>query len=375
MKKLLAFLACALCLAGCHGGLSSASHAKIIIDSDYNTIDDDGQLGAMAAQLHAQGAVDVLGITVVSGRQWLQQGSADALKSMERLGVGAQIGVYSGANTPLTHDLETVRSELAKFPEPHAQLGAWETPEPMFASDLKAPPDGFAQHTTLRRKSAVDFIVDSVKQNPHQVTILAVGPLTNIALAVLQHPEIVPLIKQIIYLGGAFKVAGNATAHAEFNWWFDPEAAQIVLHQPIPQVVIPLDAANTVVMDKKIYDRIAHDPNKHTAVTQLFAQLEGYGFHHNSGFETDRNFTAHVMDSLTIAYLLDPRFATETVDEWVDVDIAFGPDDGRSIAYLKTPPTHLGLKKMRVVKRFDNARFFNLYVDLLTRPVPVKLSG
>lgn len=212
---------------------------------------DDGQLGVMAAQLQAQGAIEVLGITAVSGNPWLNQGVANALKAMERLGVGSRIGIYAGANTPLTHDLQTVQGELAKFPGGDGYLGAWNTPEPRSELDLKAPPDGFAQNTVLRRESAVVFIVDAVKQHPHEVTILAVGPLTNIALAVLQHPKIVPLIKQIIYVGGAIAVPGNTTANAEFSCWFDPDAAQIVLRQPIPQVMIPLDVASSVIMDKK----------------------------------------------------------------------------------------------------------------------------
>src|SRR5437660_1680499 len=82
-----------------------ASAPKVIIDSDYNTLSDDGQLGVMAAQLQAEGKIKVLGITVVSGNQWLKQGVADALKSVERLGVEDQIGVYSGANYALSHDI------------------------------------------------------------------------------------------------------------------------------------------------------------------------------------------------------------------------------------------------------------------------------
>jgi purine nucleosidase len=82
-------------------GSSGGTAPKIIIDSDYNTMSDDGQLGVMAAQLQARGLVRVMGITVVSGNQWLKQGVADALKSVERLGVGDRIGIYAGANYAL----------------------------------------------------------------------------------------------------------------------------------------------------------------------------------------------------------------------------------------------------------------------------------
>ncbi|MFC5474956.1 nucleoside hydrolase [Paraherbaspirillum soli] len=374
MKIIAILFAGVLGLAGCAEKTHSSAPQKVIIDSDYNTLGDDGQLGVMAAQLQAQGKIKVMGITVVSGNQWLKQGVADAVKAVERLGIADQVGVYGGSNYPLSHDLPTIQKELTQFSGGNGYLGAWRGPEPQSERDLKAPPDGFATHTAMNKQCAIEFIVDTVKANPHEVTILAVGPLTNIAIAVLQHPEIVPLIKQIIYMGGAINVPGNTTPTAEFNWWFDPEAAQIVLRQPIPHVVIPLDATNTVKLDKKTYDRITHDPAKQTAITKLFKQLNGYGDHGKSGFETDPKYTTNIWDTLTIAYLLDPQYATETVDQWVDVDTSFGANDGRSSGYPTEPQNGAPLQKVRIVKRFDNARFFDLYVDLLTRPVPVKLA-
>ena len=364
-------MSCAVALSGCVTGGVKSTAPKVIIDSDYNTLGDDGQLGVMAAQLQAQGKLDVLGITVVSGNQWLKQGVADALKSMERLGVGDRIGVYAGANYALSHPYAEIQRERAQFPSGDGYLGAWSKPEPTSDAQLVAPPDGFATHTKLQNKNAVEFIVDTVKANPHEVTILAIGPLTNIAVAARQHPEIVALIGQIIYMGGAFDVPGNTTATAEFNWWFDPQAAREVLRLPVRQTVIPLDVTDTVKMDKRIYDRITHDPNKQTVITRLFKQLNGYGFDGKNGFETNPDYTTDIWDTLTIAYLMDPSFATQTEERWVDVDASFGANDGKATAYASAPPG--GLQKMTIVKRFDNARFFDFYVDLLTRPVPVKL--
>jgi inosine-uridine nucleoside N-ribohydrolase len=379
MRRILAALIWAasvttvLNLAACAGNNlnAPAGPPKVIIDSDYNTLSDDGQLGVMAAQLQAQGSLKVLGITVVSGNQWLKQGVADALKSVERLGVENQIGVYAGANYALSHDFATIQAELKAFPGGDGYLGAWNTREPKSDRDLIAPPDGFATHTKVQSQGAVDFIVGSVKRYPGEVTILAIGPLTNIALATRAHPEIVPLIRQIIYMGGAIDVPGNTTRTAEFNWWFDPEAAKAVLRLPVKQVVIPLDVTDTVQMDKALYDRVAHDPAKQTIITQLFKTLNGYGFDGKNGFETNPNYTTNIWDTLTLAYLMHPSFATQTVEEWVDVDTSFGANDGKAKGYTSSPPA--GLQKMTIVKRFDNPAFFNFYVDLLTRPVPVKL--
>ncbi|MDP5007846.1 MAG: nucleoside hydrolase, partial [Glaciimonas sp.] len=370
---LLSTILLASCGSGDNNVIQPNTGPKVIIDSDYNTMSDDGQLGVMAVQLQAQGKINVLGITVVSGNQWLKQGVADALKSVERLGVGDRIGVYSGANYALSHDFATIQKELALFPGGDGYLGAWSSPEPMSQSDLKASPDGFATTTKLQTMSAVDFIIQSVKKYPHQVTILAIGPMTNVALAVRKNPEIIPLIKQIIYMGGAIDVKGNTTPTAEFNWWFDPEAAQISVRLPIPQVVIPLDVTDTVVLDKKNYDRVANDPTKQTIITQIFKKLMGYGFSGTNGFENNPNYTQNIWDTLVLMYLMDPSYATETVAMWVDVDMSFGANAGRSIGYRNAPPAGVPLQKMTVVKRFDNARFFDAYADLLTRPVPVKL--
>jgi len=345
---------------------------KIIIDSDYNTMSDDGQLGVMAAQLQAQGKVQVMGISVVSGNQWLKQGVADALMSVERLGVGDRIGVYVGENYALNHTFADVEAEMAAGAGGDGYLGAWSGPEPKTDADLKPSPDGFATRTLVQRKSAVDFIIDTVRANPYEITILAIGPLTNIALAVKKSPDIVPLIKKIIYMGGAVDVPGNTTKAAEFNWWFDPDAAQFVVRLPIPQVIVPLDVTDTVFLTKPIYDRIAH-PAKPTAVTEVFRKLNGYGFSGTNGFENNPDYTQNIWDTLTLAYLIDPTYATKTVERYVDVVAKPGAaDNGRSIGYASQPagPT---LQKMTVVQRFDNPRFFELFVDLLTRPVPITL--
>jgi purine nucleosidase len=375
-------------LAGCGGGgdgnggfglapgfgATPPPAQKIIIDSDYNTMSDDGQLGVMAAQLQAEGKVQVMGISVVSGNQWLKQGVADALMSVERLGVGDRIGVYVGENYALNHTFADVEAEMAAGASNDGYLGAWSGPEPKTDADLKPSPDGFATHTLVQRKSAVDFIIDTVKANPNEVTILAIGPLTNIARAVKKSPEIVPLIKKIIYMGGAVDVAGNTTKTAEFNWWFDPDAAQFVVRLPIPQVIVPLDVTDTVFLTKPVYDRIAH-PAKPTAVTEVFRKLNGYGFSGTNGFENNPDYTQNIWDTLTLAYLIDPTYATKTVERYVDVVAKPGAaDNGRSIGYASQPagPT---LQKMTVVQRFDNPRFFELFVDLLTRPVPITLPA
>src|SRR3981081_176960 len=153
---------------------------------------------------------------MVSGNGWLEQEVADALRAVERMGLADAVGVYAGAPLPLLHDPLIYDAEKATFGWGYG--GAFRTPRPRGPEDLKAPPDGFARRS-LRAEGAVEFIVDQVKRHPHEVSILAVAPLTNLALAFRGHPEIVPLVKRIVYRGGAIDMPGNVTPAAEFNWW------------------------------------------------------------------------------------------------------------------------------------------------------------
>jgi len=91
-----------------------------------------------------------------------------------------------------------------------------------------------------RKTDAVDFIIDTIHQFPHEVTILEIAPPTNLGLAIRKDPTIVPLIKQIVTMAGQIFVPGNAYLdEAEFNWWFDPDATQIVLRGAVPHFVVP----------------------------------------------------------------------------------------------------------------------------------------
>ena len=349
-----------LALATSLPGNMAPPREKIILDTDFTTTGDDGMVGIMAAQLHAQGDIELLGITVVAGNEWLAQEVADALRAVERLGIADTVGVYAGARYPLVHDYRNVEQERALW----GVGGSWyKHPEPP-DGQLVPPIDGFSTRTRVQSEHAVTFIVETVKKFPHQVTLLAIGPLTNIALAIRMHPEIVPLIKRIVYMAGAFDVAGNTTPAAEMNVWYDPEAARIVVREPIDQAFIPLDVTNTVPLDKAMFDRITG--NGASITSKLFKQSR-FG----RAVERDPAATTYIYDTLALAYLIDPSYATDVANMWVDVDVTWGPSYGRTLGYREEQPSRI-LQKAKVVRRFDNDRFFRLVVDLMTRPVPVR---
>jgi inosine-uridine nucleoside N-ribohydrolase len=334
---------------------------KVIIDTDFNTIGDDGQVGAMAAQLYAQGVIDLLGFTIASGNQWRDQEVADCLAAVERMGIEKYVKVYIGSDYPILHDYNDYLYEVQLFGKVIDYVGAYSTPEPD-PEHLVPPPGGFA-HIKPAKTDAVDFIIDTIHQFPHEVTILEIAPPTNLGLAIRKDPTIVPLIKQIVTMAGQIYVPGNAyLGNAEFNWWFDPEATKIVLRAAVPHFVIPLDCTNNVPLTQAVFDQIAnHQPQ--TIITKLFAQAYGPTVAPGS----------YIYDTNALGYFVHPEFATYTKGIWIDIYNTFDANYGKSVPYTANPvPTIPLLQESTVVFAINTAQFYAFYVDLLTRPVPVK---
>ncbi len=344
---------------------------KVILDTDFNTISDDGQALAMLAQLDAAGKLDLLGVTIATGNAWLEQETSDALKAVERLGIDRSVGVYVGAKYPLLHDYDAYLYEVATLGAPIDYVGAFASPPPTSPSDLVPPPDGFATHTRPRSQRAVDFIIEQIHRYPHQVSILEIAPPTNLAMAIREDPGIVPLIKQVVTMAGQIYVAGNAYNDIpEFNWWTDPEAVKIVLRAAIPKVIVPLDLTNNVPLTKSVYLQIAnHRPV--TPITRLYTDAYAPFFG-----SAPPPYPLYIWDTTALGYLVDPTFATATRTLWVDMSTTFDANYGKSIVYDSDPtPAIPLLQPSTVVFAFDTARFYAFYVDLLTRPVPVRVDG
>jgi inosine-uridine nucleoside N-ribohydrolase len=336
-----------------------ASPPKVIIDTDFNTMGDDGQVGVLAAQLYAQGAIDLLGFTIPTGNQWRDQEVSDCLKTVERMGIQSRVHVYIGAQYPLLHDYNSYQLELMLFGPQTDYVGAYSTGP---GQPLVPPPDGFAKHTKPAAEDAVSFIIETIHRYPHEVTILAIGPLTNVALAMRLDPTILPLIKQIVIMGGQIYAPGNAFNDAgEFNWWMDPEAAQVVLRPNVSRLIVPLDVTNTVTLPQSVYDQIVNRTPP-TIVTQLYKEVgPGPG--------------DFIYDTVAFASFYDPSLDIDTQDLYVDMHMTFDSTYGMSKVYTSNPyPSIPVLSPSKVVFHIDNDRFFKLYTDLLTRAVPVQFG-
>ncbi len=346
-----------------------AAPPKVIIDTDFNTIGDDGQVAVMAAQLYAQGTIDLLGFTVASGNEWRDQEVAECLKAVERLGIENRVKVYVGSQYPILHDYKSFLYEVSLSGPPIDYVGAYSSPQPTL-NQLVPPPDGFATHTRPAKEDAVDFIIDSIHRYPHEVTILEIAPPTDLAMAIRKDPTIVPLIKQVVTMAGQIYAPGNAYLdNAEFNWWFDPEATQVVLRAAIPHFIIPLDCTNTIPLTKDVYEQIVqHTPQ--TIIEQLYEQ----NFESFFG-SAPPPYVPYIYDTTAFAYFVHPEFATDVRDLWVDLHTTFDANYGKSIPYTSDPFPSIGLlQDSKVIFHLNNAEFYAFYVDLLTRPVPVRFA-
>jgi purine nucleosidase len=174
-----------------------------------------------------------------------------------------------------------------------------------------------------------------------------------------------------VTMAGQVYVPGNAYNDAgEFNWWADPEAVQVVLRAAIPKVIVPLDLTNNVPLTKPVYEQIAnHQPA--TPITRLFADAYAPFFG-----SAPPPYPLYIWDTTALAYLVDPSFATGTRDLWLDMETTFDASYGKSIVHEANPyPSIPVLQPAKVVFAIDTARFYAFYVDLLTRPVPVRDNG
>ena len=323
----------------------------VICDTDSGLFGDDG--AALVMLLRSPAQTTVHGITVTPGNVWPAQG-AEYLFHILDLMKRPQVPLLTGAEKPLMNSAAMVR----EFERRWGTLGYTGA----FAQDpATVKPAPGAQLTNRKpRRGAIAFLISEIERHPGQLTILAIGPMTNIALALRLKPEIETEIKQIVFMGGNIRVAGNASPAAEFNFWFDPEAARIVVRSRIPKkVMFGLDICNLAVLRKAEFDQIA---SAHTPIADLFREDLGNRY---PGFLKHPEATARLWDSLAAAYLIDPAFVTKSQTGYVDVQTAWGQFYGsttpldRRLAPDATPVT--------VMLDLDFKRVFALYKDRLTR--------
>lgn len=278
---------------------------KVIFDTDPG-IDD-----AMALLfLHQHPQVDLVGITTVFGNGTIDTTTHNALYLKDVWNISAPVAKGAGA----TLNPQRPAGEPPRMVHGDNALGNVEVPEATISQ-----PDG---------RSAHRFIIDMVRADPGEITIIAVGRMTNLALALREDPEIAGLVKQVIIMGGAFTVPGNVTPVAEANIWGDPEAADAVFTAPWKLVVVGLDVTMQTAMSRSHLAGLAARGGRRV---ELLAAISDFYIDFYSRF-VDNAMVIH--DSCTCVYLVAPElFQTRSGAMRVVTDgIAIGqtiqkPDD------------------------------------------------
>ncbi len=266
---------------------------KIIIDTDP------GQDDAVAILLAlASPELDVLGIVAVAGNVPLKLTETNARKICELAG-RPEVKVFAGAIRPMVRQLVTAEEVHGK-----TGLNGPQLPEPTMP---------------LQTQYGVDFIVETLMAQPKgSVTLCPLGPLTNVALAMVREPRIVPKIAEIVLMGGGYFEGGNVTPSAEFNIYVDPHAAEIVFGSGVPITMIPLDATHKALTTAKRVKAFRHLGTKVGIATA--DMLEFFERFDENKYGTDGG---PLHDPCVIAYLLKPdlftgryvNVAIETVSE------------------------------------------------------------
>jgi purine nucleosidase len=254
---------------------------KIIIDTDPGQDD----AFAILMALGAPDELDVIGVTTVAGNIPLPLATLNARKIVELAG-RTDLPVFAGCARPMVRPLRT-----AEYVHGDSGLEGSDLPEP------KVP---------LGRMHGVDFIVEAVMSAPPgEITVCTLGPMTNLAMAIVKEPAIVPRIREVVLMGGGFFEGGNTTPAAEFNIFVDPHAAHVVFESGIPLTMVPIDCTYRALMTPDWLTRLRE--NGTNVALQAAGMAEFYQRYGNVKFSTDR-YPLH--DPCVIGYLLRPDLFT-----------------------------------------------------------------
>ena len=357
-----ALLACALVSLAVTA--QAAPARKVIVDQDaFGPGGSDMQSILLALQAPD---VEVLGITITSGDGWRDEEVQHTLRLLEEAH-RTDVKVYAGAVYPLVN---TQKRTLA-WEKLYGKLvfkGAWTETwpanarhSPYHADPFFVPPLAEGPPTTRAAdESAVNFMIRMVHKYPGEVTILELGPLSNVAMAARLDPHFASLAKELVFMGGSFNPvpADNAFSaeyvnapRLEFNMHWDAEAASIVLHEPWRKVTqVPVDPTT----------RTFFKPEYIKQVGQGSAPFDAYLGKWGQSFP--------MWDELAVALWLDPSLATRSTTVREDVDVSFTAGYGNTLSWATNVAPDMGEDKVDVVLEVNVPKFEQMALDLLSHP-------
>ncbi len=313
---------------------------RIIIDTDPGIDDALAILLALASP-----ELSLEGLSVVHGNCSLEQATKNGLSILE-LANASHIPLAKGCELPLVQP-----SLLA--PETHGNTGL-----------------GYAKLPKPRSKPTVqhgcDFLIEKVMSNPGEFTLVAIGPLTNVALAIRKEPGMLEALKEIIIMGGAIRHEGNTTALAEFNTYVDPHAAHIIFHAGIPITLVPLDVTYQCILMAPDVERLLKIDSP---IPQFIRDATGFYMEYHDSYQGIKGCV--INDPLALALTFAPALC-DFEELYVDVDISGGVSMGKTFAdfynYDKKPAN---MKVALGVRPRDFIELFLERMEKLSRSVSV----
>ena len=340
-------------------------------DAKRKIIIDDEGFALMHLMLLEAPDVDVLGITTVSGNAWANRATAMVLRGLE-ISDRTDVPVVEGATYPLLNSEKlTDRWEAlyGKLTWKGAWMKEWVEPTLQSTPPYYGPndpvtdlPEGLPS-IAASDEIAANFLIRMVRQYPGEITILASGPLTNLALAQRLDPEFAALAKELIYMGGSLnphQVLDNQPAaefarefvnspRREFNARFDPEAASIVSRSPWKRiVVVPVDPSTGTQRSPDLIRRMVEASGPKLA--EFIGKMEP---------------NLPLWDEIAAGVFLDPTLATDVAELFVDYNSMFGPSYGDMLSWSPGYQPDLGEQKAEVVRKVDAKRLEDLMVSLM----------
>ena len=366
-SRLSALLLALAAAANCTLAAATERH-KVIIDQDaFGPAGSNMQAILMLLQAPD---VEVLGITIPSGDGWRNEEVSQTLRLLE-IAQRTEVPVVPGAVFPLVNS----QSRTRLWEQLYGKLfykGAWTEVWPEEGAVRRTPyhadpylvPLSPAGQPTLRaaNETAAAFLSRKVHEFPGQVSILAAGPLTDLALAARLDPQFASLAKELVFMGGSFNptAADNAFAgeyvnapRREFNMRFDPEAASMVLHEPWRKITeVPIDPTTRTFFGPDLIREVARGQAPFDEYLGRFGQ------------------SFPMWDELAVAVWLDPSLITRASTLLVDVDTSFSAGYGNTLSWAVGEGPGLGEQQVSVVFDVDVPRFERQAVALLTAAAP-----
>jgi inosine-uridine nucleoside N-ribohydrolase len=336
--------------------LAQAQKKLVLIDQDGAG---PGGTDQMSIMLLAQSPeVELLGITIVVGDCGRDEGVTRTLRMLEI--IGKRVPVAAGASAPLIRTEEETRRAASVYGKAE-YLGAWQerkigSAAPRVLGPHEIPPlEEGAPTTKPVAENAAAFLIRQIRAHPGDVSLYAAGPMTNIATALAVDPEIATLAREIVIMGGAIRPVTDdpefiINPQREFNFWFDPEAARIVLRAPWQKIsVSTVDISVKAPFTRAILEQIAKSKTPGAQYIAKWSEPRSY-----------------LWDELAAAAILDSSLITKQRSIYMDVDLSHGPGYGNTLTWREgTQP--VSVRKVIAFEDVDLARFVKLFIERVSK--------